>query len=84
MFNMYSKVFRSRGMKFVFALTILVIINIAGGSVIKTEKDDLIEVFKNRLAGELLQEVNTNLHQFLIIRYYLKIAKEYVSILVHS
>ena len=61
MFNMYSKVFRSRGMKFVFALTILVIINIAGGSVIKTEKDDLIEVFKNRLAGELLQEVNTNL-----------------------
>ena len=58
MFNMHSKVFRSRGMKFVFALTILVITTIAGGSVIKTqERDDLIEVFKDRLAGELLQEV---------------------------
>lgn len=46
-------------MKFVFALTILVITTIAGGSVIKTqERDDLIEVFKDRLAGELLQEVN--------------------------
>merc|ERR1712018_743926 len=49
---------RSRGMKFVFALTILVITTIAGGSVIKTqERDDLIEVFKDRLAGELLQEM---------------------------
>ena len=63
MFNMHSKVFRSRGMKFVFALTILVITTIAGGSVIKTqERDDLIEVFKDRLAGELLQEVNITKH----------------------